>query len=102
MSKEIQLQKNIDFQNDKTRDLILSLVLDLIGMITFVIPGIGEFGDVIWAPISAYLMTKIYKGTAGKIAGIFSFLEEVLPFTDFIPSFTIMWFYTYVFKKENS
>lgn len=99
MSKQIQLQKNIDYQSDKTRDLILGIVLDLIGMITFVIPGIGEFGDVIWAPISAYLMVKIYKGTAGKVAGVFSFLEEILPFTDFIPSFTIMWFYTYVYKK---
>ena len=101
MSKEIQLNKNIDYQSDKTRDLILSVVLDLIGMITFVIPGIGEFGDVIWAPISAYLMTKIYKGTAGKVAGVFSFLEEILPFTDIIPSFTIMWIYTYIYKKEN-
>lgn len=101
MSKEIQLNKNIDYQSDKTRDLILSVVLDLIGMITFVIPGIGEFGDVIWAPISAYLMTKIYKGTSGKVAGVFSFLEEILPFTDIIPSFTIMWIYTYIYKKEN-
>lgn len=102
MSKEIQIQtKNIDFQNDKTRDLILSLVLDLIGMMTFIVPGFGEFGDLIWAPISAYIMVRIYKGTVGKVAGVVSFIEEALPFTDFIPTFTIMWFYTYVIKKQN-
>jgi hypothetical protein len=44
-------------------------------------------------------MTKIYKGMAGKIGGIFAFIEELIPFTDFIPSFTIMWFYTYIVKK---
>ena len=31
-----------------------------------------------------------------------SFIEEIIPFSDFIPTFTIMWFYTYLFhKKEN-
>ena len=57
--------------------------------------------DVIWAPISGYLMTRMYKGKEGKIAGIISFLEEIIPFTDVIPTFTIMWFYSYVIKKEE-
>jgi hypothetical protein len=42
----------------------------------------------------------MYKGSIGKVAGVVSFLEEILPATDIIPSFTIMWFYTYVFKKN--
>jgi hypothetical protein len=45
-------------------------------------------------------MTKMYKGTSGKIAGIISFLEEILPL-DIIPTFTIMWIYTYLIKKEE-
>ena len=45
-------------------------------------------------------MTKMYKGTKGKIAGIVSFLEEILPL-DIIPTFTIMWIYTYVIQKET-
>jgi hypothetical protein len=31
----------------------------------------------------------MYKGNKGKIAGIISFLEEIIPFLDVIPSFTI-------------
>ena len=86
--------------NHQTRDLILSIVFDAIGMMSFTIPLIGEFADVVWAPISALLMIWLYKGTPGKVAGIFSFLEEILPATDIIPSFTLMWFYTYIIKKS--
>ena len=84
-----------------TRDLILGLLFDGIGMLSFSIPLLGEFSDVIWAPLSAYLMTRLYKGNSGKVAGIFSFLEELLPFTDVIPSFTLMWMYIHVFKKNK-
>lgn len=86
---------------DKNKALLLGLLYDGIGMLSFTIPGIGEFGDVIWAPIAAYLMAKMYKGAAGKAAGVFTFLEELLPFTDFVPSFTMMWIYTYLVKGGN-
>ncbi|WP_298901989.1 hypothetical protein [uncultured Psychroserpens sp.] len=77
----------------KNKKLVLSLILDAIGMIPFI--------DIVWAPFSGYLMTKMYKGSKGKLAGIFTFIEEIIPGTDFIPSFTIMWFYTYVFSSEK-
>ena len=89
-----------DLSASKNKHLILGLLFDGIGMLSFVIPGVGEFADVIWAPIAAYLMLKMYKGNAGKIAGVFTFLEEIIPFTDFIPSFTMMWFYTYIIKRK--
>lgn len=76
----------------KNKKLVLGILLDFIGMITFI--------DIIWAPISAILMTKMYAGRKGKVAGIFSFIEEILPGFDIIPSFTIMWFFTYVFNKK--
>lgn len=97
MALELQ-NKN---KSNATRDLILGLLFDAIGMLSFSIPLLGEFSDVVWAPVSAYLMTGLYKGNSGKVAGIFSFLEELLPFTDIIPSFTLMWIYTYVFKKNK-
>ena len=75
----------------KYRNLTLSIIFDLIGLIPFI--------DLIWAPLSAYLMTRLYKGETGKIAGVLTFIEEIIHGTDFIPSFTIMWLYTYVFKK---
>jgi len=84
---------------NKYLKLLLSLLLDGIGYISFIIPGIGEFSDILWAPLSGYIMTKLYKGKSGKIGGIFTFIEEALPFADVIPTFTIMWFYTYIIKS---
>ena len=43
-------------------------------------------------------MTRMYKGKVGQAAGIFTFVEEIIPGFDIIPSFTLMWLYTYVFK----
>lgn len=80
----------------KYKKLILSIILDVIGFFT-VIPF-----DIIWAPISGYIITKMYKGNKGKVAGIISFLEEIIPFLDIIPTFTIMWIYTYVINKEDT
>lgn len=85
----------------RTLALALSLLFDALGMVTFFIPGVGEFGDIIWAPIAGFLMTRLYKGNVGKAAAIFTFVEEALPMMDVIPTFTIMWFYTYVFKKDT-
>ena len=86
---------------NKQRDLYMGLLFDGIGMLSFTIPLIGEFGDVVWAPLSGIILSKMYKGTAGKVAGVVSFLEEALPFTDVLPTFTIMWFYTYYFDKPT-
>lgn len=86
---------------NKYKKLGLSLLLDAIGYVSFVIPGIGEFTDIVWAPLSGWIMTKLYKGKSGKIAGVISFIEEALPGFDVIPTFTLMWLYTYVFKGNN-
>ena len=85
----------------KYQKLLLGLLFDAVGMISYIIPGIGEFSDAIWAPISAWLMTKLYKGKTGKIAAVISFVEEALPLVDVIPTFTLMWLYTYVIKKKK-
>jgi hypothetical protein len=82
--------------------LLVGLLFDGIGMLSFMIPGIGEFTDVIWAPLAAWLMTRMYKGRSGQIAGIVTFIEELVPGLDIIPSFTLMWLYTYVFSKLGS
>jgi hypothetical protein len=96
MSQEIQTQIK---PNTKNRDLILGLLFDLIGMLSFSIPLIGEFSDVIWAPLAGFLMTYMYKGKMGKIAGTLTFIEEIIPFTDFIPTFTLTWIYKYLLRK---
>lgn len=82
---------------NKYPKLFLSLLLDAIGYVSIIFPPF----DFIWAPASGIIMTKLYKGKVGKIAGIVSFLEEAFPFTDVIPTFSIMWIYTYLVKSKN-
>jgi hypothetical protein len=83
----------MNFKNtSKYKMLALSLLFDAIGFITFI--------DIIWAPVSAYLMTKMYKGQTGKIAGTISFIEEIIPGLDIIPTFTITWFYVHVIRSK--
>jgi hypothetical protein len=66
--------------------------MDIIGYATYALPFFGEFGDIVWAPLSAFIFYKTFGGTKGFIGAILNGLEEILPFTDFIPSFTIMYF----------
>lgn len=91
----------VDDKSFKNRNLILGIFFDAIGMLSFTVPMVGEFSDVIWAPTAAYLMTRMYKGTVGKVGGVVTFLEEIIPFTDIIPSFTLTWIYNYVIKKSQ-
>ena len=72
----------------KNKKFLLGLLFDGCGYISYVFP----FFDFLWAPLSAYLMTKLYSGTKGKVAATISFIEEAIPF---------MWIYTYVFSKEE-
>lgn len=81
--------------------LILSIVFDVIGWVSYVIPVFGESIDFIWAPVSALAMFKMYRGLKGKIAGGFSFIEEIFFGSDFVPSFTLMWFYTFVLSSKK-
>ena len=90
-----------ELQDNKKRNLLLGLLFDALGMVSYFIPGIGAFTDIIWAPISAWLMTRLYKGKAGQTAGAITFIEELMPGLDVLPTFTIMWFYTYVFKGSK-
>ena len=88
-------------KSDKKSKLMLSLVFDGIGMLSYIAPIFGEFTDTFWAPISGLLLGLMYKGTVGKIAGLFGTIEELIPFTDVIPTFTITWFYTYIIRREE-
>lgn len=86
----------------KQRNLFLGILFDLIGMLTYLIPFLWEFADTVWAPLSGILLAIMYKGAIGKIGGVMEFLEELLPFTDFIPTYTLTWIYTYVIKNQEN
>lgn len=81
----------------KNQILLLSLLFDALGFVSLIFPPF----DFVWAPLSAYLMTKLYKGREGKVAAVISFVEEALPFSDVVPTFSLMWLYTFVFKAKS-
>ncbi|WP_042492529.1 hypothetical protein [Aequorivita sublithincola] len=87
-------------KNEKYKLLRLGIIFDLLGMATMAIPVVGPVLDILWAPFAAKKMSDMYKGTEGKVASVFVFLEEILPFTDVFPTFTLMWLYTFVWKKQ--
>ncbi|WP_339701343.1 hypothetical protein [uncultured Marixanthomonas sp.] len=88
-------------KHSKYRILKKGLIYDAVGMVTMFIPLVGPFLDIIWAPYAAKKMSDMYEGEQGKIASIIVFVEEILPITDFVPTFTLMWLYTYVWQGKK-
>lgn len=82
--------------------LVKSVLMDAIGMSSYILPVLGEYGDIIWAPVSAYILYKMYPGTEGKIGSLINFVEESLPFIDVIPTFTLTWIYKFILQNENA
>ncbi len=74
--------------------------MDIIGYATYSIPVLGEVGDALWAPVSAIIFYISFGGWKGGFGAIFNFVEEILPGTDFIPSFTMMWLVQRAARKK--
>jgi hypothetical protein len=70
--------------------LLVSLTMDLIGSSSYLLPVVGEGFDLAWAPIQTILIMAMYDDVAPNLKYL-SFIEEVLPFTDVVPSATIGW-----------
>jgi len=80
--------------------LYKGILFDAIGFASSFIPIGGTIFDFFWAPYAAVKMNEMYDGTSGKVASFIVFVEEILPF-DFIPTFTLMWIYTYVLNGKK-
>jgi hypothetical protein len=70
------------------------------------IPFFGELGDFIYAPFYGIAIYSLYKvrlsrgkAALGAVAGA---IEEILPFTDIIPTASLMWAYTYKVKRHDT
>jgi hypothetical protein len=70
--------------------LWISLVIDLIGSSSYLLPVVGEGFDLGWAPAQTILIMAMYDATSPNLKYL-SFMEEVLPFTDIVPSASIGW-----------
>ena len=101
MTRDLQFETEHNSKS-KTSKLILGIILDGIGMMSYLVPVLAEATDLIWAPIAAYTLSVMYKGYVGKIGGFVTFIEEIIPGLDFIPTFTLTWFYEYYFSKKTS
>ena len=80
--------------------LLFCIIMDLVGYATYAVPFLGEFGDILWAPLSSLIFFLTFGGWKGAIGGFGNFIEEILPGTDFIPSFTIMWLFNRIQQKN--
>jgi len=96
--KQIFLNK----MNRQQPSLIFCVLMDLLGYATYAVPLLGEIGDVFWAPLSSIIFFATFGGWKGVLGGFGNFVEELLPGTDFIPSFTIMWLIQNMQKKNTT
>ena len=88
------------FETEKRTKLVIAIGIDLFGYFSYLIPGIAEFSDVFFAPVSAILVYVLFNKKL-KWAGL-TFFEEILPFTDVIPSATIAWSDMYIKNQEKT
>jgi hypothetical protein len=94
---------NRKYNQRKKTHLIISVIVDLLGMASYLIPILGELTDIIYAPISGMAIFLMYKQnpTAGILGGLFGASEELFV-GDFIPTATLMWIYTYKLNNEKT
>lgn len=77
--------------DNKYKKLVKCVLLDAVGIASAVVPVVGPVLDVIWAPVAASISYKMFGEKKGKYTSLVTFVEELLPVTDVIPSFTIFW-----------
>ena len=70
--------------------LVVSLLIDLIGSSSYLLPFVGEGFDIAWAPMQTIFIMASYEESMPSLKYV-SFLEEILPFTDLLPSGTLGW-----------
>ena len=85
---QIVLNLLVFIRDSPARKLLACMAVDAIGFSSYLLPGVGELGDAVWAPIQAYFLYFMFGST--HIAAV-GFFEEMLPGTDFVPTATLGW-----------
>ena len=68
----------------------VSLAIDFVGSCSYLIPAAGEVFDLAWAPAQTVLVMAMYDKEMPYLKYV-SFAEEILPFTDIIPTASLGW-----------
>lgn len=85
----------------KKPSLIFCILMDAIGVATCFIPFLGEWGDLIWAPLSALIFYYCFGGKTGIFGAFINFAEEIIPFTDFVPTYCLGYIWTTYLEKKD-
>lgn len=85
----------------KKPSLIFCILMDLIGAATYFIPVLGEWGDAVWAPLSALIFYFCFGGKTGIFGAFINFAEEVFPFSDFVPSYCLGYLWIRYWEKKE-
>merc|ERR1719345_725607 len=75
-------------RNDPMLLLLACLIVDFIGVMSYVLLFIGEATDLFWAPVACFFLQYMF---GSMLVSSIGFLEEALPFTDILPTATISW-----------
>ena len=96
-----QIEKK--FEKRKTIHLIISILIDALGMASYILPLIGEFIDIFYAPIAGIIIFLMYRRDikVGIIGALFGTAEELF-IADLIPTATLVWLYTYIVNKKKT
>jgi len=80
--------------------LVAAVIIDLIGVLTYLVPFIGESFDIAWAPVSAALVRRLFP-TAPVYFPLLAFVEELLPATDVVPTAVLTWIYVHAVAARS-
>ncbi len=72
----------------KLPELKTCIILDVTGCVSYIVPLFGP----VWAFLSGIIFYFMFGKKFGVMGGVFSFIEELIPGVDFIPTFTIAYF----------
>eukprot|EP00928_Gymnodinium_smaydae_P016174 TRINITY_DN16029_c0_g1_i1.p1 TRINITY_DN16029_c0_g1~~TRINITY_DN16029_c0_g1_i1.p1 ORF type:complete len:504 (+),score=128.97 TRINITY_DN16029_c0_g1_i1:66-1514(+) len=83
---------------DKYTMLVLSVIVDLVGMSSYAADVIAMMGETVvdaaWAPLQALWLLEMFDGS--KTIAAIGFLEEALPFMDVVPTASLAWLFSYM------
>ena len=87
------------FATARQSALVQSILIDCIGMASYLAPGLLEGTDLVVAPVLALWIAALHKNYLAAGIGL---AEELLPFTDIVPTATITWYYRFMLNEAKT